>query len=127
MRRAALAVVVLLGLAGTAVAGQFDDAVAAYSHGDYATAARLFRPLAEQGDADAQNNLGIMYENGYGVPQDYVSAHLLYSLAATRKSAGEGRDKTVKNRDRVAAKMTPAQIAEAERLAREWKPKAEDR
>jgi hypothetical protein len=50
--------VVAVVMASAAVAGQFEDATAAYDRGDYATALRLLRPLAEQGDADAQTNLG---------------------------------------------------------------------
>ncbi len=64
-------VAVAVMLTGVAVAGPFEDGVAAYKRGDYATALRLWRPLAEQGDADAQFNLGLMYANGEGVPQDY--------------------------------------------------------
>ncbi len=81
------------------------------------------RPLAEQGDADAQFNLGVMYDNGQGVPQDYAQAHMWLNLAASRYPPGENRDKAVKKRDIVAERMTPAQIAEAQKLAREWKPK----
>jgi TPR repeat protein len=64
-----------------------------------------------------------MYDKGQGVPQDYVQAHMLFNLAASRFSASEAEDrnKAVKNRDSVASKMTPAQIAEAQKLAREWK------
>ena len=58
-----------------------------------------------------------MYDNGQGVPQDYVQAHKWYNLAAA-----SGNKDAVKNREIVAAKMTPAQIAEAEKLVREWKP-----
>ena len=54
-------------LAGTAIAGPFEDGVVAYNRGDYATALRLWRPLAEQGDTKAQFNLGLMYKNGEGV------------------------------------------------------------
>jgi hypothetical protein len=71
-------------------------------------------------------NLGEMYREGQGVPQDYVQAHKWYNLAAanyTSASQTKYRDDAVKNRDALARKMTPAQIAEAQRLAREWKPK----
>ncbi len=61
-----------------------------------------------------------MYGKGRGVPQDYVQAHMWLNLAASRLPPGTGRERTVKNRDILAAKMTPAQIAEAQRLAREW-------
>jgi len=94
---------------------------------NYAEAVKWFRRAAEQGDAKAQNNLGIMYEEGQGVPQDYILAHMWFNLAASRLPAleGENREQAVKSRDITASKMTPAQIAEAQRLAREWKPKKE--
>ncbi len=72
--------------------------------------------------AVAQNNLGIMYEFGQGIRQDYIQAHMWFSLAASRFPPGEDRDRAVQDRDRVAALMTPAQITEAEKLKREWRP-----
>jgi len=62
--------------------------------------------------------LGVIYTNGDGVPQDYVEAHKWFNLAAAT-----GYKDAIKERGIVARKMTPAQIAEAQRLAREWKPK----
>ena len=91
---------------------------------DYAEAVRWYLRAAGQGLAEAQNNLGDMYHRGYGVPQDYVQAHMWFNLAATRLPP-DRRFKAVWNRDLVAAEMTPEQIAEAQRLAREWKPKSE--
>ena len=88
---------------------------------DYAAAAGWYRKAADQGGALAQNNLGVMYDNGRGVPQDYVQAHKWFNLAAASLTGEDGK-KASKNRDIVAAKMTPAQIAEAQRLAREWRP-----
>jgi len=93
---------------------------------DDAEAAKWYRKAADQGDAHAQNNLGVMYENGRGVAQDYVQAHKWFNLAAARYPASQSA-RAVKNRDRVAAQMTPAQIEEAQRLAREWKPMVIDR
>jgi TPR repeat protein len=58
-----------------------------------------------------------LYGTGQGVPQDYVKAHMWFNLAA----AG-GHKNAVKARDMTAARMTAAQIAEAQKLAREWKP-----
>jgi hypothetical protein len=92
---------------------------------DYGEAMKWYRRAAEQGHADAQLNLGFMYDDGRGVPQDYVQAHMWSNLAASRFAPGSNRDMAVKNRDIVAERMTPAQIAEAQRLAREWKPKSE--
>jgi TPR repeat protein len=58
-----------------------------------------------------------MYNNGQGVPQDYVLTHMWFNL-----SAAQGDQAAAKNRDDVAKLMTPAQIAEAQKLAREWRP-----
>ena len=87
---------------------------------DYAQAVVLYRQAGERGNAGAQSNLGLMYEHGQGVPQDYISAHMWLNLAASRAMGTETRDLAAKNRDMLAAKMTPAQIAEAQRLASEW-------
>jgi TPR repeat protein len=133
--------------------------LAAYATGDYATAVSLWRPLAEQGDADAQynlalmydngggvpqddaeavrwfrmaagqgnvraqNNLGVMYAKGEGVPQDYIQAYMWWNLSASRQTDPELRADTAKSRDLVAAIMTLEQIAEAQRLASEWRPR----
>ena len=92
---------------------------------DYAQAVKWYRKAADQGLAAAQFNLGLMYENGFGVPQDYVQAHKWYNLAASRFEASktEERNKAVTWRDLIAKKLNPAQIAEAQRLAAEWKPR----
>jgi len=71
----------------------------------------------------AQTNLGVRYAKGEGVPQDYVQAHMWLNIAISNFPPGEDRDKAVKNRDLLAKRMTPAQISEAQKLAREWKPK----
>jgi TPR repeat protein len=156
LRATLTALLLPLALAGATVGGPLEDAAAAHQHGDYATAYRLTRPLAEQGNADAQtslgamygkgegvpqnyseavrlyrlvadegnataqSNLGLMYAQGHGVPQDYVIAHMWLNL-----SAAQGYEDAVKNRDVVAHLMTSEQIAEAQKLAREWKPKPE--
>ena len=74
---------------------------------------------AEQGVADAQYLVALMYSLGRGVQQDYVQANMWFSLAASR-SAGERRESRVQVRDTVAGLTTPTQIAEPQRLAREW-------
>ena len=93
---------------------------------DPAAAASWFRKAADQGEAAGQFNLGILYVQGRGVPVDAVQAYKWFSLASLRYDASdkESREDAARNRDAVAAKMTPAQIAEAQKLAREWKPKA---
>jgi TPR repeat protein len=66
----------------TPPSGDFQKGIAAYESGDYATALREWKPLAEQGNADAQVHLGGMYTLGKGVPKDYKTAVKWYSLAA---------------------------------------------
>ena len=157
MRKLLAALALCLWISG-ALADPFEDGVKAYERGDYAAAFKLWKPLADQGTAEAQGNLGLMYDNGQGVPQDYaealkwyrkaadqgeanaqfnlgvmyskgqgvpqeyVEAHKWYNLSAARATEKETRDMATGNRDIVAAKMTPAQVAEAQKLARDWKP-----
>jgi len=165
----------------------FQAGLDAYNQGDYATALKEWQPLAEQGDAVAQYNLGFMYDNGQGVPQDYGEAARWYRLAAEQGkasaqhnlgllyyrgqgvpqdytqardwylkaaeqghafaqanlgvmywmgpgvlqdyvqahmwanlAAAQGQEQAPTLRDILAKKMTPAQIADAQELAREW-------
>ena len=86
---------------------------------DYVEAVTWYRRAAEQGDARAQYNLGLMYAEGKGVPQDDIEAHMWLNLAASRLT-GAQRERTVTARDDVAARMTPADLSEAQRRAREW-------
>jgi uncharacterized protein len=187
LRAALTAWLILLAVAGAAVAGPLEDAVAAVNRRDYATALRLLRPLAEQGDDVAQFDLGVMYNEGWGVPRDYVQAAKWYRRAAIQGnadaqfnlgmlyehhryaeaakwyreaadqgledaqfnlgllyakgqgvprddvqaymwfelSAAQGDQSAANNREAAARRMTPDQIAEAQRLAREWRPKPE--
>ena len=83
MRTNAIFVAILLALIPLpGVAQDYDVGLAAYQSGDYATALRELEPLAEQGDTSAQNNLGVMYEYGLGVVQDYTEAVRWYRAAA---------------------------------------------
>ena len=84
MTRLVVNAVLMFGLAAPAWAG-FDEGLAAYKRGDYATALREFRTLAQQGEAKGQNGLGVMYARGQGVAQDDVEAVKWY-----RKSAEQG-------------------------------------
>ena len=85
---------------------------------DYAAAANWYRKAAEQGLPLAQRNIGYLYEKGQGVRQDYTLAHMWFSLAAANGNI-HGAD----HRDMVAQLMTPAQIAKAQKLEREWRAK----
>ncbi len=96
----------------------YQAGVDAYNGGDYDTALKEFRPLAERGKAVAQWSLGIMYERGRGVPQDYVQAYRWYTLAAN-----QGDDLACKFKDHLEKSMTLGHLAAAQRLAREWKAK----
>jgi len=84
---------------------------------NYAEVVNWYRKAAEQGDAYGQIGLGARYAFGEGVPQDFVQAYMWFNLAAAK---GSKPAQTL--RDEMAEKMTPPQIAEAQRLSREWKP-----
>ena len=86
---------------------------------DDAEAVRCYRLAGDQGNPSGQLNLGLMYATGRGVPQDYVQAYMWLSLSASR-SSGETRDSAANSRDRAASRLTPDQLAEAQRLASEW-------
>ena len=146
-----LTIAVLLGSMGMSWGADFQKGETSFQSGDYATALREWTPLAEQGHANTQYNLGWMYRKGKGVPQDYKTAVKWFRLAAEHGNAksqynlgfmyyegqgviednvyahmwwniaaSSGKNKSAsKNRDIVAEIMTPAQIAEAQKLARE--------
>ena len=82
---------------------------------DYKTAVKWYKLAAEQGLNFAQHNLGTMYYSGQGVLKNYVSAHMWFNLGST---SGKSKNAS-KNRDIIAKLMTPAQIAAAQKLARE--------
>jgi len=85
---------------------------------DYKMAVYYLRLAANQGNDLAQRRLGQMYERGEGVQQDYVKAYMWYSLGTAN-----GVEAGARLRDALAKQMDPDQIAEAQKLAREWKPK----
>ncbi len=105
------------------------DAQAQFSYGllyengdgvprDYAKARQWYEKAAVQGDAKAQLYLGLQSSFGQGVPMDVVEAYMWYSLAA-----GNGNMHAPGYRNDLTRQMTPAQIAEGQKRAREWKPK----
>ncbi len=96
----------------------FHVGVEAWGRGDYDRALQEFRPLAEQGHAEAQVNLGIMSSQGLGVPKDSVQGYRWYTLAAI-----QGDDLAGKFKDHLTKSMPLDELAEAQRLAREWRPK----
>ena len=84
---------------------------------DDVQAAEWWRKAAEQGQAEAQRALGVLYGRGDGVPRDDIRAYMLFNLAAA-----QGDEQARENRDVITRRMSPQQIAEAQRLTREWKP-----
>jgi len=139
---------------GVARADTPEDAVEAYKEGNYAQALELLRPLAAEGIADAQNNIGWLYEEGKGVTQDYKEAVKWYRLAAEQGyaaaqnnlgvlyfmgegvtqdlvrahmwfnlAASNGDENAKESRVWIAKEMTPSQIAEAQKMARDCEKK----
>lgn len=88
---------------------------------DLTQAFKWYRRAADQGFGVAQYNLGAMYAKGEAVTQDVVTAHLLYGLAATSGIRAAGAAK-----DQLAKSMSADQIAQAEKMAKDWKPTLED-
>ena len=150
----AVLVAVALAFATPVTAQDFEAGWEAAQRDDYVAAEREWRPLAEQGHADAQTKLGQLYAAGRGVPQDDAEAVNWYRKAADQGNAlarialgfnyfvglgvekdyiqayvwgdlavAQGSEEAIILRKLVARKMTPEEIAEARKLAREWKPK----
>jgi TPR repeat protein len=125
MRNHLSLIVVALGLAlsiGTASADDFDTGWDAYEAGEYAEAVKWYRLAAEQGDAKAQYNLALMYDEGEGVIQNNVIAHMLFNLASA-----QGLDDSElplwklalrKFLDLISPPMTPNDISRAQEMAR---------
>jgi uncharacterized protein len=89
---------------------------------DFAEAASWYRKSAEQGNPYAQASLGILYHSGKGLPHDDLQAEMWFIIAANGVEKND-RETVVEMRDSVAAHLRPERVAEAQRLAREWKPK----
>ena len=89
----------------------------------YSEAAHFYQMAAERGDGQAQYNLGLAYARGEGVEQDLVKAHFYFNLAAARLNDPRGRAAAAKNRDHVAAEISSRELEQAQKLAREWRPR----
>ena len=162
MRKLAPVVVLITAfvlMGGSGCTKTIEDGREAYKKGDYKTAYRIFKPLAERGDvgaqftlgemhskgqgvprneadalkwyrmaadqghAGAQNNLGIIYTFGKGVPKDLVLAYMWYDIAASNYTEAKEREGAAKNRDAMGLMMKPAEVEQAQKMAKEWKPK----
>jgi uncharacterized protein len=87
LKQVSLVCVCFFVLNAKSMADPLLDAQRAYGEGDYAKAAKLFKPLAKKGNALAQTSLGEMYINGQGVHQDDQEAEKWYRLAAEQGNA----------------------------------------
>ena len=90
---------------------------------DRAQAKKLFLLAAEQGHARAQSFLGGLYFSGNGIPKNKVQAYKWWALSEKHLTSRKHRKFAREDLNQLKKKMTPAEIAEAEKLAREWKPK----
>ena len=97
--------------ATVALAGPWEDGMAAYNRGDYVPAIRLFRPLAAQGNPKAQSLIGVMYRKGQGVAKSSARACVWFSLAAKR---GDAKAKV--ELQEVSRDMTQVEISQAREM-----------
>src|SRR5436190_13563728 len=105
------AVAALLLSGAIAVAGPWEDGMVAYNRGDYVPAMKLFRPLAQGGNAKAQTVLGVMYRKGEGVARSSARAFMWFSLAAKKGDVGAKA-----SLQEMSKEMTPAQMTQANEM-----------
>src|SRR5262249_27166845 len=118
--RAIFAAIILVStFAAPMAAGPLEDGYAAYTRSDFTTAMQIMRPLADQGEVTAQNVVGVLYYFNGG---DYVSAYMRFNHAAAQGNSFA--EMFLKD---TADKMTPEQIADAQKLARKWRPTTQSR
>jgi hypothetical protein len=115
--RAIAPILLPLSIAAPVAAGPLEEGNAAYKRGDYATAMRILHPLADQGNGMAEGIVGLMYQNNFGVPRDYVTAFMWFSLGAAN-----GNSLAAFLLKQISPKMTEEEIAEAQKRVREWTP-----
>ena len=115
MLRLMLVVLTLGG--GVTAQANYEDGQRAWDAGRHSEALREWQAAANAGDAKSMLALGRLYVQGLGVPQNYVHAHMWFSLAASRF-----KPEAMKERDALAARMAPEQVAKAQELAAAWQP-----
>ena len=104
-------VAIMLASIVAADAGPWEDGMVAYNRGDYLPAVKLFRPLAQAGNARAQNLLGVMYRRGEGVARSPARAFMWFSIAAKK---GDAAAKA--NLQEIAREMAPADMTHASEM-----------
>ncbi len=115
--RSATLAVLFVTVCALSAGADYDAGKRAWDAGKPTEALAQWRAAADAGDRRAMLALGRLYVQGLGVPQDYVLAHMWFNLAASR-----GEMDALKEREAVAGKMTPQQVAAAQERAREWRP-----
>ena len=95
----------------TAIRASIKSYVAAYNRGDYVPAIKLFRPLAQSGNAKAQNVMGVMYRKGEGVAKNSAKAFMWFGLAAKK---GDAQAKA--SLQEMSKEMTPAEMTQANEM-----------
>ena len=85
----------------------------------YTQAAVWYWKAAEQGVPEAQSNLGLLYEEGKGVPQDYAEAYFWLDLAVAQETQEE-QETDLASRDDAAKKLTPEELMKVQERARKW-------
>jgi uncharacterized protein len=93
--------------------------------GNLGQALGWYRRAAEQGDIGAQVALGLAYAQGIGVIQDFIEADKWFNIAASRANSADELADIATRHNKLAHVMTSSQIAEAQKLAREWRAKRE--
>ena len=121
MRQGMLGMLLVVAVLGWIVAAQadYDDGQRAWDAGRHSEALREWQVAANDDDAKAMLALGRLYEQGLGAPQNYVQAHMWFNLAASR-----GEAEAVTERDALAGRMAPEQVAKAQDQAAAWQPQA---
>ncbi len=115
----------LLLLAGADVtrAGPYEEGWQAYNLGNYERAYRIWRPLADRGDAQAQLMIGLLYANGEGVDQDIGEAYKWFLISDA--NGNRQASSLYEGATRLDELLTPEEKAKAEQAAREWRPKTD--
>jgi TPR repeat protein len=156
MKSAPWILAVGLAAASFPALADFAAGLTAYQKGDYVTAAKEWRPEADDGDAPCQYNVGLLYLDGHGVPQDHAEAakwfkrsaeqgyteaqHELGAMYASGLGlkrdyvqafkwmnicAAKGNHGCIDQRDLIAKKLRPAQLAQAQKMSTDFTPKKE--
>ena len=112
---ACLVATILLGGA-SALAGPWEDGMVAYNRGDYVPALKLIRPVAQAGNAKAQNVMGVMYRKGEGVARNSAKAFMWFSLAAKKGDTQAKASLQEMSKEMTAAEMTPAELTQAKEM-----------